>query len=242
MIGAGPVAVISPHLDDAVFACGELLAAHAGSIVITVFAGRPPRELPLTPWDAAGGFRAGDDVIGRRRPEDRAALALLGATPRWLDFLDAQYAESPDAGAIAAALAEALDGAGLDSVFAPLGLFHSDHALAHEAALRLRRRRPEYRWFAYEDAMYRRIDRFLPERLHHLGADGIAVQPAAESDGAYLPQKRRAIACYRSQLRALRTLGRPGYADALRPERYWRLSPAAPGSSGAARLSAGRPA
>jgi len=59
VIRSGPVAVISPHLDDAVFACGELLAARPGSVVITVLAGRPPRDLPLTPWDAASGFHAG---------------------------------------------------------------------------------------------------------------------------------------------------------------------------------------
>jgi LmbE family N-acetylglucosaminyl deacetylase len=242
VIGAGPLVVVSPHLDDGAFACGELLAAHAGSIVITVFAGRPPRGLPLTPWDAASGYHQGEDVIGRRRAEDRAALLRLGATPLWLEFLDAQYAQSSDADAIAAALAEALNGAGLDSVFVPLGLFHSDHALVHAAALRLLRRRPEYRWFAYEDALYRRIDRFLPERLQRLNAEGVAARPAGESDGAFLRQKRRAIACYRSQLRALRTPGRPGYADALRPERYWRLTLAAPVANRRTETATGRPA
>ncbi len=242
MIGAGPLAVISPHLDDAVFACGELLAAHPGSVVITVFAGRPPDGLPLAPWDAASGFRYGDDVIGRRREEDHAALARLGATPRWLDFLDAQYAPSPGMDQIAAELVGALAGAGLETVFVPLGLFHSDHALTHAAALRALRRLPALRWFAYEDAMYRRIDWFLPERLRQLARDGFLAEPAGRSNGASLRQKRRAIACYRSQLRALRTPGRPGYADALRPERYWRLSLPPPERGHVAQLSAGRPA
>ncbi len=241
MIDAGPLAVISPHLDDAVFACGELLAAHPGSVVITVFAARPPNGLPLTPWDAASGFHAGDDVIGQRRAEDRAALSRLDATPLWLEFVDAQYGPSPGEERIASALLDALTGAGLDTVFVPLGLFHSDHALTHAAALRALRRRPALHWFAYEDAMYRRIDWFLPERLRQLARDGFAAEPAGRSDGAALRQKRRAIACYRSQLRALRTPGRPGYADALRPERYWRLSLPEPATGRIMPACAGRP-
>ena len=37
------------------------------------------------------------------------------------------------------------------------------------------------------------------------------------------PLKRRAVACYRSQLRALSTPGRPGFADVFATEGYWRL-------------------
>jgi len=33
--------VISPHLDDAVFSCRQLLAQAPGSVVVTVFAGIP---------------------------------------------------------------------------------------------------------------------------------------------------------------------------------------------------------
>jgi len=35
--------------------------------------------------------------------------------------------------------------------------------------------------------------------------------------------KRRAIHCYRSQLRGLSSAGRPGHLDAFKPERYWPL-------------------
>ena len=41
------------------------------------------------------GFGPGDDVVGERRREDAAALAVLGAVPRWLDFPDPQYGERP---------------------------------------------------------------------------------------------------------------------------------------------------
>jgi len=36
-------------------------------------------------------------------------------------------------------------------------------------------------------------------------------------------RKRTAVACYASQLRALRAIGHPGYGDVFEPERYWAL-------------------
>ena len=80
--------VISPHLDDAVFSCGRLLAAAPGSIVVTVFAGIPPRDTPAPPWDRRAGFDRADEAMHARRDEDRRALARLDARPVWLDFLD----------------------------------------------------------------------------------------------------------------------------------------------------------
>ena len=84
---------ISPHLDDAVFACGALIASSKAPVVTTVFAGRPPPGTALTSWDAECRFAAGDDVIGLRRNEDRDALDVLVARPVWLDFRDDQYRE-----------------------------------------------------------------------------------------------------------------------------------------------------
>ena len=214
--------VISPHLDDGVLGSSALLAAHPEAVVVTVFAGRPPRSMPLPPWDEAAGFHAGDDVVGARRAEDRAALSCFGATPVWLPFLDAQYGESPADDAVTATLDAALSAAATTTVCVPLGLFHTDHALAHRAALRILPRRSEWRWLAYEEPMYRRVPGALAERLAALRAAGITAEPLA---GAPAPsQKRRALECYASQLRALGTPGRPGFADALAPERYWALS------------------
>ena len=60
--------VISPHLDDAVFGCGRLLASRPGSIVVTLFAGVPDDAGQLTDWDARCGFTtAGEAVWARRR-------------------------------------------------------------------------------------------------------------------------------------------------------------------------------
>ena len=84
--------VVSPHFDDAALGAAHLLTSYPGSTVITVLAGRPPAYPDqVTDWDAAGGFASGDDVVGVRQEEDRAAMASMGATPVWLDFPDHQY-------------------------------------------------------------------------------------------------------------------------------------------------------
>jgi LmbE family N-acetylglucosaminyl deacetylase len=217
-----PVLAVSPHLDDAVLGCGALLARHPRSVVVTVFAGRPPPGAPLPPWDAAAGFRRGDDVIGARRAEDRAALARLGARPVWLEFVDAQYGNPPAAAHVAARLRPIIRAADPRTVCIPLGLFHSDHALVHAAALSVLRAEPARRWLAYEEPMYRLVPGAVDARLAALRAAGLRARPRA---GAAAPAaKRHAIACYASQLRALGTPGRPGHADALAPERYWELA------------------
>src|SRR5688572_275971 len=169
--------VISPHLDDAVLGCSALLARHHDAVVVTVFAGRPPASAPLTPWDEAAGFRAGDDVIGTRRAADRAALEMLRAEPLWLPFPDATYGQSQGIEAIVPALDSALRAAGATSVCIPLGLFHSDHILTHAAGLRLLARYPSWRWLAYEEAMYRRVPGVLDDRLASVKASGITATP-----------------------------------------------------------------
>jgi LmbE family N-acetylglucosaminyl deacetylase len=227
----GRVAVVSPHLDDGVFTCGALLARRPGSAVITVFAGAPAVAGPVTAWDRAAGFRDGDDVIGARRAEDRAALTLLEATPVWLDFCDAQYGPPPKLPAIADALEQALDTTGVSAVVIPLGLFHSDHRLAHDAAIEVRRRRHHLAWVAGEDAIYRRLPGLVDEavaRLQALGMtprriDGNGIAGAGAAAPAAHERKRVAVACYRSQLRALAAPGMPGTGDIDAPERYWSL-------------------
>jgi LmbE family N-acetylglucosaminyl deacetylase len=219
----GRLVVLSPHCDDAVFGCGELLAGRPGSEVVTVFAGCPPAGLPLTGWDAAAGFGRGDDVMGARRGEDHAALLVLGARPRWLPFRDAQYGGPLTVEAVASGLAEAILPRRPAAVAIPLGLFHDDHKTTHAAGLRLLGRAPGVTWLLYADAIYRRIPGAVDERLAQLrgaGLDPVPVPPTARRPTAL---KRRAVACYRSQLRALSSPGRPGWLDALEPEAYWTV-------------------
>jgi LmbE family N-acetylglucosaminyl deacetylase len=223
------VLVVSPHLDDGVFACGCLLAIVARRrrvVVATVFAGRPRQPVAeATEWDRAAGFAPGSDVVAARRAEDRKALAILGARPRWLPFPDSQYASGPRAAAVARRLAALRPPCGV-ALF-PLGLFHSDHHLVRDAVVSLmRRRRGPLATFAYEDALYRRLPGLRDAAVSRLRRAGFALRAIRFAcDVAARQRKARAVGCYASQLRALATPGRLGHADAFAEERYWRVEP-----------------
>lgn len=216
--------VISPHCDDAVFACGAVLDSHPGSIVVTVFAGRPSFNDPLTEWDSASGFQQGDDVMGIRRNEDREALTSLNAHPVWLDFCDSQYWHTPSSEEVMEALDSILVAYRPTAVMVPLGLFHSDHILTNEAALLLHRRRKEMAWFFYADALYRQIPGSTEEGLQRCAERGVHLRSVVFPVDTGSSRKGTAVSCYRSQLRALTTPGRPGYADAASEELYWRVT------------------
>ena len=73
------IIVISPHLDDAVFSCGNLIAASHAAMVVTVFAGEPAPAPGAPEWDLAAGFSSGAQAVRARRQEDGRALRRLGA-------------------------------------------------------------------------------------------------------------------------------------------------------------------
>jgi LmbE family N-acetylglucosaminyl deacetylase len=162
--------------------------------------------------------------VAARRAEDRAALALFGARPVWLDFSDPQYGPRPSPDALSEALERAILDSAAEIVFIPFGLFHGDHELTHAASLEVMRRRPGPACFAYEEPIYRRKPSLVEERLAALRRAGIDVRPAGASSERGREPKRRAVACYRSQLRALAISWDGGYADAFEPEHYWRLA------------------
>jgi LmbE family N-acetylglucosaminyl deacetylase len=220
----GRLLVLSPHLDDGVFSCGRLIASHPSCVVATVFAGRAPATQKLTDWDRACGFADGDDVIGARREEDRAALYVLGAAPIWLDFLDSQYGRAPSVETIAAEIAGILEYMQPTAVVYPLGLFHSDHLLTHRAARMAAARYPQAQWVAYEDALYRCIPDELSARRNELQRARLRLQKVEppQVSGAER-RKREAVQCYASQLRALATPGRLGHRDTDEEEAYWWL-------------------
>jgi LmbE family N-acetylglucosaminyl deacetylase len=216
---------VSPHLDDAVFSCGRLLASSSNAVVLTVFAGSPPSASMLTDWDRSCGFDSGTQAMAGRQREDDEALGIVGATPRRLDFPDSQYCSGrsvPTLEHIAAAIFGAIREYAPAAVLLPLGLFHSDHRLAHEAALRALDPAGNPPRFAYADALYRAIPGLLDERLAYLAKRGLLLRPASfiESHRAD-KMKARAVACYQSQLRALLTPGKPGLEDLAKPEQYW---------------------
>jgi LmbE family N-acetylglucosaminyl deacetylase len=96
---------LSPHLDDAVFSCGGLIARQTSLservTVLTIFAGDPPSS-PLSPFaqELHDRWESPNSPTAVRRGEDQAACALLGASPLHLDFPDAIYRSGPHGGAL----------------------------------------------------------------------------------------------------------------------------------------------
>ncbi|MFT3859507.1 MAG: PIG-L family deacetylase [Aquabacterium sp.] len=215
--------ILSPHLDDAVFSCGHLLATHAGSTVVTVFAGMPGDPDLLCDWDAHCGFHSSQEAVTARRQEDRQALALLAARPVWLDFLDSQYGHSPSPRELADALQQTLSELDPYELAIPLGMFHADHLLVHEAALLAIEGLPQLEQvYLYEDVPYRGQPGLLQQRLSALATEGLLATPQAEETLQPSSRKAAAVAAYASQVRAL---GPRSLDDLRRPERLWRLEP-----------------
>lgn len=92
---------LSPHLDDAVYSCGGLIASQArlGQAVEiwTVSAGDPP-EGPLSPFAEMlhASWGLGREAPATRRREDIAACLLVGAAHRHFSFVDCIYRRAPD--------------------------------------------------------------------------------------------------------------------------------------------------
>jgi LmbE family N-acetylglucosaminyl deacetylase len=209
--------VVSPHLDDAVLSCGQLLAGSPGSRVVTVFTAGPPTWTGLTRWDASCGFRAGDDVMAARKLEDTAALALLGAHPRWLDVVEGQYDDSTTVAAIAAHLTAALADVEGGVLLTPLGLHHPDHRKVADAVDLVRPTRPDLAWWAYADQPYAGLE---PDAVGpRLAERGVTDPPADAGPTGPVQWKRAALRRYASQMRPLRG----SVPSSLRAERTWRL-------------------
>lgn len=222
------VVVISPHLDDAVLGCAQLMAAHPGATVITVFAGEPPEYPdPMTRWDTLAGFASGDDVIAARRAEDAKALAELDALPVWLDHVEHQYLPREQwvrADAVVAPLEAAVRAAEPTLVLAPFGLANPDHVVTHEAALAVRERFGSPPWVCYEDHGYKHIPGMLAWRVSQLFDRGLWPTPTAPPIDTGQERKQAAVSHYVSQLLALEADWQIGpKLAAPSPEQYWRL-------------------
>jgi LmbE family N-acetylglucosaminyl deacetylase len=232
--------IVSPHLDDAALSCALLMIAHPVATVVTVFAGNPP-VYPTTMryWDVQGGFGPDDDVMAVRRDEDRAALAVLDATPHHLDFIEHTYNERdrpvrPDV--LVGPLEAAIRDHDPTAVIAPFGLANPDHDVTHTAAMQVRDRlsadhsADEIAWFCYEDCGYKHIPGMLAWRVARLFARDLWPTPACPRVSTDQSRKRRALDCYPTQLLALEDDWQiSAKLDAPAPEQFWRLAPPPPG-------------
>ena len=201
---------ISPHLDDAVFSCGGLLAllSDAGWRVelATVFAASVtnPTGFALD-CQLDKGLPAEVDYMALRRDEDREAARMVGASPRWLPFVEAPHRGYGSAGALfgASVATDAVEDQVAEALGALLAALSPDLVLApqaigghvdHRATVRALRRieRPATVWwrdFPYDVRGPSPAEPFavmmagLPERVVPVDAE----------------QKRVACSAYRSQ-------------------------------------------
>ena len=227
------IVVVSPHFDDAALGTAHLLATYPGSTVITVLGGQPPRYPDhVTPWDEAGGFATGDDVVSARREEDRAAMAYTNATPVWLEFPDHQYlavADRPTPRDVAPSLKEAIVAANPSAVFLPMGIANPDHVVTHDAGLLVRgellEQGSEIVWFCYEDHGYKHLPGMLAWRISKLFRAGIWPTPSIVPIKPDMDRKRSLIEIYKTQIAPLEQDHMLAERlEANVPEQYWRLS------------------
>lgn len=217
---AGPFAVVSPHFDDGVFSCGNLLAHHPGSLLLTVFGGVPRNDSVQTEWDLRSGFHSARMAQRVRRSEDRAAAARLAVQAKWLPFVDSQYASPPSEKELREAIAHAIGSANGGLAVIPLGLFHLDHELVSRCCMAMLKEAAWVRCIAYEDALYRTKAGLVQRRLAGLlREEGIVATPLPVLS-PFDERKQQAVECYGSQLRAF---GPKGYDDLRAQERYWLL-------------------
>jgi LmbE family N-acetylglucosaminyl deacetylase len=211
------ILAISPHLDDAVFSAGAWLSWHTNVHILTVFAGVPDEDFPLTGWDRECGFSSGRQAVRYRQQEDAHACAVIGATWQHLPLVDGQYRnETPyPHELLELTLLTVADELRPDLILAPLGIVHSDHIAVGSSAWHAFKGRPECQLVFYEELPYRVDD--PPAAVFEVAAKGLqwfAPEACPDVESAQAA-KNRAIASYHSQHWAM-----PRYVQFV-PERLW---------------------
>jgi len=247
------MAVLSPHLDDAVLSCGAVLsgcaAAGVHAVTVTVFNGPPDGPLSAAARDFHAQCGHGDDAMAHREIEDDLATTHLGAASIRLGLPEALYrggtsgrhrypkgkdifGSRPEAEAeLVADIIERLTSTPAireaELLLVPLGVGdHIDHQIVAAAARKLRR---PLLW--YEDVPYVLFDNCLGWEDELAPTDPMACRVIAEHWRAKLD----AIDCYASQHSILwhdatrwrqdLTAYAISLGDGVPAERYWRRRP-----------------
>jgi LmbE family N-acetylglucosaminyl deacetylase len=210
--------IISPHLDDAVLSCGQMIADNSDCTVVTVFAGIPPHD-QLTPYDEHSAFKSSRDAVIARRAEDIRAMRVLEADYIHLDHLDSQYQplkpEQVRDDLERVILAHFPEGEER-RVLSPYGLRHPDHELVYESvrAIWAHGKGPIDRFFVYEELPYRVL---WPEAAcKKVYDDQIGIKEAKLGVGNKTI-KRKAVAFYVSQAWST------DLDCVFVPERFWEI-------------------
>jgi LmbE family N-acetylglucosaminyl deacetylase len=221
----GPLLVISPHLDDAVLSCGQLIKAKPGATIMTILAGFPSGA--HAGWSGqTTGLPMARDANLMRREEDRCATHVLGAQTVWIDIHAQEY--GPDASERLLAIREAIDSAVATtearSVFVPLGVTHPDHVIVSDAAL-LAVVASSLESYVYMDMPYGQARPGEVRRRLRRIARKFQIDLVAPFAGD-LQSKSEAVNAYSSQIKALRQgFGKTFNRVFVDPERYWRVRP-----------------
>jgi LmbE family N-acetylglucosaminyl deacetylase len=223
----GPVLVISPHLDDAVFSCGQLIKSRHGTTIVTVLAGFPPGE--HSGWSGrTTGLSVAKDANSKRREEDQRASRALGARTIWIDIPAQEYGPAVSASErllrIQEAVVTAVATTEVRSVFVPLGITHPDHIIVSDAAL-LALHASDVEAYVYMDMPYGQArPGQVRRRLRHIGRT-FDIDPLGLFVGD-LQTKAEAVNAYSSQVAALQQgFGRHFKRLFIDPEKYWRVRP-----------------
>ncbi len=219
---------LSPHLDDVALSCGGLVYQQAQCgvkpLVITCYAGVPD-YYSLSPFAMEQHQRWGRliGLVERRRCEDAAAMAYLGAEYQHWDYLDCIYRRRLDSSGFLYVNEEALFGAvqnedrlvnelaerlatllsrdmDVASIYAPLAVgHHVDHQIVFQAAIQLRH--CGFRVQFYEDYPYAEDTELLDRALHQWARPPLPTVQILSDEA--LEAKIAAVHFYRSQLDVL---------------------------------------
>jgi LmbE family N-acetylglucosaminyl deacetylase len=245
-IPAGPLLLVSPHLDDAVLSCAALVERPEPIDVVTVFAGAPdpPRQ---GWWDRDCGFASSAESVPERLREDEAAFAGTQHRRTHLDLLELQYVEDRPGGegeAIGNAIRDWATGHPAGTIALPAGAGcsrrlidrwlrrlrrqscsfpqHPDHLLVRDAGLRALTD-SEATLLLYEEVPYLWGD--AADRQVEQAAARVGRRPKLLELSVDRGRKAERIAVYASQIPHISpSHGRVDEVETLPPlERYWRL-------------------
>jgi LmbE family N-acetylglucosaminyl deacetylase len=215
--------VVSTHFDDAALSLAHVLQrARERATVVTICAGPPPGDLPVSEWDALSGFASGREAARMRALEDRRACARTGAGHVHLRHRDGPYrAASLRASSIRAAIERLLGREDILWLPAAIG-GHPDHIGVRAALLPLAARLPGSRVGVYADLPYAGLDGYrLPRAvssvLPRLRGHDVRLR------GVAFGHKLDAVRCHASQIARLSS-GAPGLLEPhgiLARERVW---------------------
>lgn len=197
---------------------------------MTVFAGAPSIQR-YDGWNyVTTGEASAHRAIQRRRSEDAAAMAVLGASPYWIDLWDSQYVEGrgQDVELVQASIRDVLERIRPRSVIVPIGIHHPDHLAVADACLDLagasELSTPALSWYGYLDMPYAQSypDEVAPRLaavLARANLELVQCEPFRPSTDV----KERVAGLYCSQRDHVRG-DHPGFEQSMTdPERFWAI-------------------